>query len=115
MRWPRPDLPRQGPRSTEEPKSSDHADDQARLLNDLAHVLEGVDQEPEDEARHHREDGLLQELWQWGGAEDEFGQIHQRHQKQSRDDAGAEAANHNSPHAHGPKEGDSPGPSIPLP
>ena len=63
-------------------------------------MLEGIDEESEDEARHGREDGLLEELWEWSGTDEQFGQIHQCHQHKSGDDAGAETAKRNSPHAH---------------
>src|SRR6266851_2165196 len=86
--------------SAENSQSNDHADDEACLLDDFARVLEGIDEEPEDEARHHREDGLLQQLWEWGGADERFGQIHQCHQQQSGDHASAETAYHGSSPAH---------------
>src|SRR5712692_5225788 len=101
MWWPNPDSSRPAPRSAENPQSNDHADDEASLLNDLARVLEGIDKEPEGEARHHGEDGLLQQLWQRGGANEEFGQIHQRNEHKSGDYTRAETANYNSSHAHG--------------
>ncbi len=68
------------PSSAQNAQSDDHGNDQAELLDHLARVLEGVDQEPKDEPRHEGEDWAAQSLRQRPQAQEHAGDIHQRHQ-----------------------------------
>ena len=70
------------PRRTEHAEGDDHRHDQAELLDDLAGVLQGVDEEAEHEARHDREQWLVELLGQRVQVEQQAGEIHQRHQHQ---------------------------------
>ena len=72
-------------------KRDDHREDQAKLLDDLARMLQGVDEEAEYEARHDRQKWLVELLGQRVQAEHQTGEIHQRHQHQTGQRAPREA------------------------
>ena len=69
-----------------------HREDQAGLLDDLAGVLQAVDEEAEKRARHRVENRLLEQLRQGTQPRQWAEQVHQRDQHRPRGGARGEAA-----------------------
>ena len=92
-----------GPRPgcAEQSQRYHHRHHESDLLDDLARVLKGVDQETEYESGHHREQRLVQGLGQRLETKERAGPVHQRHQHYARQRAPAETLDRRLSALHG--------------